>query len=276
VFQVVARDAAVAGYSIKPLVLIDALKKAKEAIWLDADIIVTAPILSSEPTVETLVVAEEPWSEAAPHVDRCTPWGLCRARRLSATVNTCVVRATIDHLPLLGEWLAFLTTDEFRAAQKFPWQTRPRHASGDQEVLDALLCSDKYCNVPVKFLHCGRDIAQCFFEDGYSFVERLSNIRRRLPPLVHCQGIKPWLKRGARPVYLDVSPYNYAARIFENQVIGDITWMYPHTCAGRILDILTFKHPSLAGAFPAAAKRLARIARLRTRLRRLRPLRPSA
>jgi hypothetical protein len=261
----------ITGYSVKPLVIDAELRHYDETIWIDTDIVLTGPLrLPIADRCDVLVIAEEPKAVAQPWLDKSTPWGLRRGRMFQNSVNSCIVRATRHHVSLMQHWARLLNTSIYHDSQQKPWDHRPIHALTDQDVLEGLLCSHEYQHVPVHFLRAGKDIAQCFRVDGYSFTERLLGWRR-LPPLVHCQGWKPWITRGPeRPLWLDVSPYNYAARRFAEALSGDPSWMYPTSRTGKLLNAFFCGNPALVGMPPALWRLICSTIAFRTRLRRLR------
>ena len=140
-------------------------------MWLDSDILVTRPLprILPEAPAGTLVAAEEPRPlkpRNEPH--RAIAWGLEIARRLPATVNTGILRVTPSHLELLRQWSAMLDDPMYRAAQRLAWRERPTHLLGDQDALEALLCSPRGVDVPVELLRRGSVIAQCKGPSGPS------------------------------------------------------------------------------------------------------------
>jgi hypothetical protein len=257
------------GWAVKPYVLLKALESRDQVYWIDTDIIVGRGIdevLARYP-LESLLVAQEPKAEAAIGPEKAIAWGLTPRRKFRTGVNSCFIRARLLHRPLLRAWLEVLTSPSFMAAQELPDFKRPLHAVSDQDVLDALLCSDRFSDVPVEFIRAGSDIAQCFRADGYTTGERLRNLFRRLPPMVHCQGGKTWLRVDQRTLPMDVSPYNAAARDYRDCLSGDTTWMFPRSAIGKMLEVAFAGHPSLTGLPPALYRQISRGVRVRTRLR---------
>ena len=49
--------------------------------------------------------------------------------------------------------------------------------TGDQDVLTALLGSERYAGIPMNVLERGRDIVMNFGPAGYTVMERLRNLR---------------------------------------------------------------------------------------------------
>lgn len=246
------------GYNIKPSLLRRALEEgAGEAIWMDSDIIVNRDPrpLWADSAPGTIVVAEE--FLGAPHQGgshRTRSWGLEAGRRLPNTTNSCVVRVTREHLNLLRDWDGLLASDEYQAAQKAPWHQRPPHMAGDQDVLCALLGSNKYRDVPIRWIRRGSEVAHCFANFGYPFQQRISNLMTgRSPTFLHGQGPKPWHFEGRdKPLFLEVSPYFIACDRLADKLGEQADWRQAKRPVGRWLRRLFGDHLSASGLLPAA------------------------
>jgi hypothetical protein len=258
----------VTGWSVKPSLLLDRLDEGHdEVVWLDSDIIVAGEFRDRFDQSDSLVVAAEPhW------VTRTTVLAVPRngssgaARRFDGFVNSCVVRARQPHRPLLDAWQRRLASPEFRAAQRLDFAERPAHLRGDQDVLDALLAAPPFADMPVHLLRPGEDIVQCHMADGFSVRDRIRHCWRKLPPLVHSEGFKPWDHDRPGHVFLDVSPYVLLAQRYAHVLDEEMTWLQPVSTWGRILRRLTREEPCAAGLVPAALTEIQRALRLRTRL----------
>jgi hypothetical protein len=250
------------GWDVKPEIILSFLDLLNEDVmWLDSDIILTAPI---SPYIDrfpasTLVVAEEPPGEFPPgSALRTNGWGRSVGRCISESINSGFIRVSEGHRALISAWREALTDERYRKAQEQDWWLRPAPFYGDQDALSALLGSKDYSDVPLVFLRNGIEIAQCHGPDGYSWQRRIWNAPKRMPALVHAQGKKPWLVEGRTLLYLDVSPYKLAALRYKDE-IRDSEWLQTHTAIGRILMRITFGEPNLAGLIPsliAAGRRM--------------------
>jgi hypothetical protein len=249
------RPDGVSGWDVKPWLLLEELNEGwPAALWLDADMIVTRSIsrLLEEFPSASLVVAEE-WNrhEAIPVTHL---WELPAARPVPP-INSCFVRATQAHRPLLARWLQLTRDPRYREAQTLPFDRRPWHLASDQVLLTALLETEEFGRVPFEYLHLGRDIAQCAGSSGYRPLHRFLDLFRGLPPLIHCIGRKPWMPRSAqKPVesYLtaladDVSAYVLAARPVARDLGMRPRWILARTWPGSLLRTVTAGHPALAG-----------------------------
>ncbi len=253
-----------AGWNIKPLIMKDLLKRLdRPVVWLDTDLILTAPIgqFVADLPSEALLLTPEPvatrrgvrrWTEA---------WGLATGRETPFSVNSCVLRVTDAHLPLLSAWEEALSDPLYRSAQSLPPPQRPFHLLGDQDALAALVGSRAFADLDVRALRLGRDIAQCRYEDGYGPLDRLRNFGR-LPPLVHAQAQKPWRTFSKMPTYLEVSAYRIAAEPYRQQLpLEQQAWLQAGSARARVMRVLALGDAGMAGFLPALGKRTNRMGR---------------
>jgi hypothetical protein len=247
-------QAAINGFNAKPRTLLDLLLTVDdEVIWVDSDIILTGPItpILERAPKSHLILAQDPpgdWPDGS--YFRTVGWGFDVGRIYPETVNSCFIRANPAHLPLINAWAAAIDSDAYQNAQKEHWSSRPAYFLGDQDALGALVGSRQFSDVQIFFLRNGRDIAQCYYANGYSWIQRLASIIFGSPTLVHAQGQKPWETRDATPTYLDVSPYKLIAREYSAQILS-IDWLSQQTFSGTILCYLFSSNPSLSGLIPA-------------------------
>ncbi len=172
-----------------------------------------------------------------------------------APVNSCFVRVTEAQRPLLERWLQATRAPLYRKAQALPFERRPWRLSSDQVLLTALLGSEEFCRAPFERIRLGRHIAQCAGSSGYSPRDRMSDLFRGLPALIHCIGRKPWtptndlhgIHRYMLDFATDVSPYVLAARGVARDLDMTPAWLKTRTMPGAVLRGLTFGHPALAG-----------------------------
>ena len=254
------------GWNVKPQALLQLLSEGHgDVIWIDSDIIVTKDIRAALPSLDsaTLVISEEAlWGKRDDaRALRARLWGFAVKRSFPFTLNSAVLRVTHAHTPLLERWKALLESPEYRAAQQLPWNVRPAHMLGDQDVLTGLLCSKEFSGIPVKILRRGADIIQYFGPYGFTLAERAVCMARGMPTFIHSQGAKPWLKsntvepsgfrRKLEALYLDLSPYTLAAIALSSS--SDRTWTRPRSAASSTLRNLAFGSPPLAGLPLAAA-----------------------
>lgn len=247
------RPEGVSGWDVKAWLLLQELNAGnREALWLDADMIVTRPVspLLKEFPADWLIVAEE-WDRVdaagAAHLWETPPI------RPVAPVNSCFVRVTEVQRPLLDRWLQSTRDPQYRKAQSLPFEKRPWRLSSDQVLLTALLGSEEFSRLPFDRIRMGRHIAQCAGSSSYAPGDRLLDLFRGLPPLIHCIGRKPWTSTNDLPgrfmldLATDVSPYVLAARKVAKDLHMAPAWLETRTAPGAVFRGLTFCHPGLAG-----------------------------
>jgi hypothetical protein len=246
----------VSGWDVKPWLLLRELNAGwPDALWLDADIIVTRSVsgLLKEFPQDCLMVAEE-WNRPEANQVATRSWGLPSARPVRP-INSCFVRVNQAHRPLLERWLQMTHDPRYREAQSRDFQHRPWHLASDQVLLTALLGSAEFGHVPFTELRLGRDIAQCAGSSGYLPRHRILDLFRGLPPLIHCIGRKPWMSehdRGRVHRFLtdlasDVSPYVLASHKIARELDAPARWVEARTPLGAMLRRLTGHHPGMAG-----------------------------
>jgi hypothetical protein len=251
------------GWSVKPGKIFELLDEGhEEVLWIDTDIVAHAdfrPLLRGL-APDTLVVGEEfrarrPfWTR-----ERTVGWGLEFVRELAHAMNLGFIRLTPVHRPLLARWRALQATPEFQKAMSMPVAERPHIMVTDQDVLTALLGSTEFAHVPVHYLKCGREIIQNSGANGYHVLERLANVGRGLPPLIHMLGReKPWdfrtvpsLRRHARDYMelaaIELSPYVSVGRRYKRELGEPSPWLDIRTALGKVFSWSCLGHPSLQG-----------------------------
>lgn len=266
-------DLAGLGWNVKPSVLLRCLDEGHpEVIWIDSDILVTRDFRQrlSHLDDETLVVTQNSYWDLTPSGTYATvAWGLKPGRSLPITVNTGIVRVTLQHTELLKTWQTMLSDQAYIDAQQKPWYERPRHLVGDQDVLTAILGATEFSHIPIKMLERGIDIAQCIGPSDYTPTERLRNLQS-LPTFVHGMGYKPWLRpmspeliwssEASLPkrlrqyydyVHVELSPYISIAHEYQEQLGEEASWMDAKSAVARLLVALFAGHPTLQ-EFPLA------------------------
>jgi hypothetical protein len=250
------------GWNCKPKALLEMLDRGvKQVIWLDSDILLTRPCgdLFADLNDRTLVVAQEP--VVSPHQGtalRTEGWHLRVGRALPTTLNSCVLRITEAHRPLLVRWNELLAQPDYVAAQKLPLVERPIHFFGDQDALNALLGSTEFADVPVHKLRLGRDVAHTGGARTYSLGERLGGLFRPAPIFLHNQWAKPWVELNPAQkspgrfwmfhrITLETSPYMTLARGYESEMGGDTAWLRFASPLGLVVRALGFGNVALSG-----------------------------
>jgi hypothetical protein len=168
--------------------------------------------------------------------------------------NNCFIHVTQAHRPLLERWLQMTRDPRYREAQALPYEQRPVQAQHDGWLLIALLESDEFGELPFEYIRVGRHIAQCAGSSGYRPHDRVLDLGRGLPPLIHGLGRKPWDARGEGGFQrflldfaTDVSPYVLAARRVAREINMAPDWIEPRTRLGAFSRTVTGNHPAMAG-----------------------------
>jgi hypothetical protein len=260
-------------YDVKPQALFSLLKQGfQEVLWIDSDVLVCADfrLLFNVLGQDVLVLTEEALCSA--HADpgglRARLWGFKVGRVLPFLANTAIIRVTQAHVALLQRWMELLRDPAYRDAQQSPWDARPVHLMGDQEVLTAMLTSIEYSHVPLKFLKRGDQIIQYFGSSGYTVWERVKHLIYGMPPFVHSQGYKPWWPReevstgglSARfnAIYKELTPYTYLARRYGDK-LESRDWLELRTPLLRVSRALAFGQAPLFGILLAVIADIARL-----------------
>ena len=251
------------GWNCKPQALLDALDRGFDSVvWLDSDILVTRRFehLFEHLDDETLVVAQDPavsFPQGSP--ERTKGWSLAMGRNFPRTMNTCILRVTKAHRPLLARWNQMLSNPDYLEAQSKPTHERPFYFYGDQDAFTALLGSAEFANVPVSYLRRGRDLVHAGGARTYSLKERLAGLFHRIPPFIHTQWSKPWIVLNPTTyplpgrfwfyhrIILEASPYVALARTYRRTLGMESSWMTYSSLPGRILRILGLGHFALRG-----------------------------
>lgn len=204
------------GWGCKPTVLLQVLDAAPtpdtRVMWIDSDIIVRDSIqrLAAVP-VETLIIAEETNPHDNPRLpERHKALGFEPGPPRVTTLSSCIVGVTARHRALLQAWEAGVQTDLFADMQKLPWSQRL--LPGDQEVLEAVVCSAPFADTPLRVLRNHNEMVQATYTpdppmDGHK--------PGQTPPLfVHATGnLKPWRTVDSRltkemfPYFEHAQPY---------------------------------------------------------------------
>lgn len=250
----------VRGWDVKARALLTLLSEGcSEAIWIDSDIVVRRDFrpLFANLAPEVIAITEEgpgPFRGDG-EAERCKLWGFEVGRTFPYVLNSCVLRVTQRHRELLETWEGLLQSPEYQAKQQGPWDQRPLHMLGDQDVLTALLASKRFADLPLLILTRGSHIIQYHYRTGYSVRERMLHLFRGMPPFVHSQGWKPWnaeLWANFRSsdlgfMYADLSPYTMVARRYRSRLSSDGSWMDAHSPIAGALRLAGAYYPPLVG-----------------------------
>jgi hypothetical protein len=261
------------GWNVKPQAIMKLMDRGfDEVIWLDSDIIVVRNPISPGLAGETLVATENTLVDERydRNALRARLWGFPVGRVLPFSLNSCVLRVTKGHYPLMERWWELLQSTIYQDLQRKAWRQRPIHMLGDQDVLTALLTSRQFSDVPVYILRRGKHIIQFDGVYGYTVAARVRNLLGDRPTFIHSCAGKPWserwrleptdgLREYIKKVYLDLSPYTLSAARFRLELGSGTEWMEPHYGLSRVLRALGMGYPALVGLPVAAFGDLARV-----------------
>ena len=243
-------------WNVKPSVLLSAFREGHDQVlWFDSDMIVTGDLgarLAAIPDAAIVATEEYFWGHAQGVSSRTTGLGLDVGRSFPATVNTCLLRVSRSHIPLVEHWSAVLSSEDYLAVIGRRATRRPLHFGSDLHVFTGLLGSTTYADIQVTQLRRGVEIAQCYGASGWTVTERW-RARRELPLVLHAMGAKPWdtvdplaarrLRSRARAAFeaahQDLTPYVAEASEYRGQFIGNDAWLRPRTRTARTLRQLT-------------------------------------
>ena len=249
------------GWNIKPDALLSVMDSGYETVWwIDSDVICLRSLHSryKQLNARLLLATEEALSGSyKDYGARARGWGFYPSRHFGFTLNSGVLRASREHIALLLNWREMLESPEYLGAQLLDWERRPLHLAGDQDILTALLCSEKYAHIGVHILQRGSDIIQYYGSSCYTVRERLGNLVNGGPTFVHSQGFKPWRDTDARgksvfsrlfrQLLSDTSVYLLEAQRLRCEVALDLPWTRASTVPGRALRLMGFGSNFLTG-----------------------------
>jgi hypothetical protein len=199
--------AGVSGWACKPAVLLDALGRAgdgERVLWLDTDTIVVRSLaeLTAVPGDRIIVAEETNPNDNALLARRQALLGVAPGVPRETTISSAVVGVTARHRAILEHWDRLVRSEIFLAQQKLP--SRARLLFGDQEILEAVLCSPEWAEVGVEILRNWRDLLQgTYTAYGPAPPPRQAG----KPLLVHATGdLKPW-RRSRLRLAQEIFPY---------------------------------------------------------------------
>lgn len=258
-------DVQARGWNVKPEILQWCLDhRDDKVVWLDSDLIFAGdprPLLMGLDAA-TIVAAPERTRIASvgPKAARIRTHelDLFFTRMLPEQVNTCFLRVTRAHAALLTEWRQLMNTADYQAAQQQPRSQRPVSLGSDQDVLTALLGSERFADIPVRLLRRGHEMIHCGNSSDYPLAERLRNLHRgrRLPPVLHAPGRKkPWHPATRNRSRYEIAPFAYAAQDYATEMDEDTDWMTPRRFKPRVQCLLTGNNPHLRDLPQAGSRR---------------------
>lgn len=248
-------------WNCKPHALLEVLGEVggeSEVVWLDSDLVVTGDLraLFAGSGPEVLGITQEPLSSGHQGTEvRTRGWGLPVGTPCPHSLNSCVLRVTARHEPLLRRWVELMATPEYAAASGKSVDVLPPHLWSDQDVLAALVGSAEFQWVRLRVLRHGMEVLHTGGALAFSLRERAACFFRPEPVVLHAIGVKPWVLLGRpaaggwfgwlRRVLQETSPYVHHVRRYRSQVNFSMAWCDEWTWSGRLINGLALGHWAL-------------------------------
>ncbi len=232
-----------------------------QLVWLDSDLMLARdlrPLLDAADPRGIVVAMEAASQPSQGTALRTRGWGLPVGREFPRTMNSCVVRVRRCHEPLLRRWKELLEDDRYVAAATLPLFDKAPHLWSDQDVLNALIGSAEFADLPVTILRHGRDVLHTGGALGFSLGERLHGLFLPVPTVLHAIAGKPWVLMARDPrtmgrfekfraLLQETSPFVAHARRYRDRVDEPTRWMDYSTVPGTLLKIAGLGHWALRG-----------------------------
>ena len=239
---------------VKPLLFLELFDRGiNDATWLDTDMIILRDL---EPMLknldeETVLVAED-YHPFRPQVNLRSYYHMSQKIQLTRAVNSCVLRLTDRHRPLVKKWLECMNDPFYLEQWAKPPEQRLSGFGLDQTVLQVLLCCGNESWTPppsLKYLRRGPDIVQEWGVRTYRLWDRFRNgLGLSRPWMIHSIGSeKPWTKPALIYSHRWASVYAAFAKQYADQVEEDMSWADPTYLGGRIARWLSFGVPHWVG-----------------------------
>jgi len=253
-------------WEVKPALLLHLFSLGyTEVTWLDADLIVLrdlAPLLE-QLDMETLLIAQEFDYSFAYNMPVIEAYGMEPFRELGGCVNTCLMRVTPRHEPLLRKLLAFMDTPFFREQTGTPSLQQTVNWHHEQTIIELLLTTgsaDWTPDTPVHLVPAGSGVIQEMGVTRYSLTDRLRNgLGLNSPWAVHCLGPKPWNPDPRARSVRAASVFCAFAALYRDEVDEPVPWLSATTWSGRVARLASLGQPHWVGIGPCALGRLRQI-----------------
>lgn len=250
-----------------------------DVTWLDTDLLVLRdlePLLAPLAPDTILVAQEDMGRDFEFNRTLLNHYRLKPLRRLEFHVNSCVIRATIQHRPLMERFLACLLDPVFVEQQSKSEAEKIPDFAFEQNIIEMLLSSSDdtwHPAFPVEFIPKGPGIIQELGVTTYKLRNRLRNgLGLRHPWMVHVPGVtKPWntdaRSRRARAACV----YSAFAEAYRDRVEEDMSWANSAGLSSRIGRLLSFGQPHWVGWAHCLVGQLWRFLRTGTLERKVTP-----
>ncbi len=253
-------------WSVKPRLMLQLFAQGyTDVTWLDADLIVLrdlAPLLAGLDD-DTVLMAREldyPFEFNRPVMEA---YAMEPRRELAGGVNTCVMRMTPRHEPLLRKLMECMAAPFFRDQTGTPGERRMIKWHYDQTIMEMLLtCGDATWTptATVELIPAGSGVIQELGVTRYSVKDRLRNgVGLNLPWLVHALGLKPWDSNPRTRSVRAASVFSAFAEKYRDEVDEPMPWANASGLSSRIARMLSLGQPHWMGIGHCALGRLRQI-----------------
>ena len=241
-------------WSVKPRLMLQLFAQGyTDVTWLDADLIVLrdlAPLL--EPLdADTVLMAREldyPFEFNRPVLEA---YGMEPRRELAGGVNTCLMRMTPRHAPLLEKLMECMGAPFFREQTGTPGERRMIKWHYDQTIMELLLtCGDAEWTptAAVELIPAGSGVIQELGVTRYYLRDRLRNgLGLNRPWLVHCLGMKPWDRHPRARSVRAASVFSAFAEQYRDEVDEPMPWANAGGLSSRVGRVLSLGQPHWMG-----------------------------
>jgi hypothetical protein len=241
-------------WSVKPRLMLQLFAQGyTDVTWLDADLIVLrdlAPLLAPLDD-DTVLMAREldyPFDFNRPVLEA---YGMEPKRELAGGVNTCLMRMTPRHEPLLHRLMECMDAPFFRDQTSLPPDRRMIKWHYDQTIMEMLLsCGDASWtpSAPVELIPAGSGVIQELGATRYYLKDRLRNgLGLNRPWLVHCLGMKPW-DRNPRARYVRADAvFSAFAEQYRDEVDEPMPWTRQGGLSNVFARVLSLGQPHWMG-----------------------------
>ncbi len=239
---------------IKPAFFLHLFERGvTDLTWLDTDLLVLRDV---EPLLaplddETILVTQDMDYAFKFNQRLLDHYHLKPARRLDHTVNTCVLRGTIQHRPIFEKCLEFLQDPFFLEQQAKPYYERIEGFGYEQKIFELLLCSRgdfALPEYPLRFVPEGSGIVQELGVTTYGLRDRLWNgLGWQRPWFIHLPGIKSWDPDPTKKSYRGSCVFSAFAETYREELEEPVTWANSSGLTSKIARFLSFGQPHWVG-----------------------------
>ena len=255
---------------IKPLLFLELFRRGVDDVtWLDTDVLVLRDI---EPEIRRLgsdcVAVTEDINSFVPQTNLRAHYHMSPVRDLPGCVNSCMVRFTSAHVPLLEKWLDFMRDPVFLEQWNKPLGERLWGFGLDQTVLQVLLCCRGENWTPpssVAFWKSGPDVIQEWGVRTYKPWDRIkATLGWNRPFALHLIGYeKPWTAFSRIHRHRWASVFCTMAQPYAAETEEDLSWAFPTSLGAKMAQWFSLGQPHLVGFWHGLAARVWRFFRAR-------------